>query len=129
MIAFELDKELCARLNQEARPGLEFFPVALGRAEETRTLYEAIAPMCYSLYEPNERLLRLYQNFEVAYLKATSQVDTVSLDTFAEQNEIRSVDFVKIDIQGAELDVFQGGGILSRMSWLWCPRWSLSSTT
>jgi len=109
VIAFELDRELCERLNAEARPGLEFFPVALGRTEETRTLYETVAPMCYSLYEPNERLIRLYQNFEVAYLKGTSEVQTVSLDTFTAQHGIASVDFVKIDIQGAELDVFQGG--------------------
>lgn len=109
VIAFELDRELCERLNADARPGLEFFPVALGRTEETRTLYETRAPMCYSLYEPNEKLISLYQNFEVAYLKATSEVDTVSLDTFTTRNDIKSVDFMKIDIQGAELDVFQGG--------------------
>lgn len=109
VIAFELDRELCERLNAEARPGLEFFPVALGRTEETRTLYETVAPMCYSLYEPNERLLRLYQNFEVAYLKSTSQIDTVSLDAFAARHDVHSVDFVKIDVQGAELDIFEGG--------------------
>jgi len=110
VIAFELDRELCERLNAEARPGLEFFPVALGRTEETRTLYETVAPMCYSLYEPNERLIRLYQNLEVAYLKSTSELQTVSLDDFTARHGIESVDFVKIDIQGAELEVFQGGG-------------------
>ena len=50
--AFELDEGLCRELNQNARQGLQYFPVALGRTEETRTLYETAHPMCSSLYRP-----------------------------------------------------------------------------
>lgn len=109
IIAFEVDKELCERLNKTSKPGIKFFPTALGRTEETRTFYETRHPMCCSLYEPNERLISLYNNFEVAYLKSVGSIETVSMDNFALQNNIQSVDFIKIDIQGAELDVFQGG--------------------
>jgi hypothetical protein len=65
--------------------------------------------MCCSLYQPNEELISLYNNFEVAYLKKSSNIDTVSLNHFARENQISNVDFIKIDIQGAELDVFKGG--------------------
>jgi len=121
IIAFEVDKELCEKLNKTSRPGLKFFATALGRTEETRKFYETRHPMCCSLYEPNERLISLYNNFEVAYLKSVGSIETVSLDHFATQNNIESVDFIKIDIQGAELDVFQGGrSVLSQMVAMVC---------
>jgi FkbM family methyltransferase len=109
VIAFELDKQLCAELNRTSRRGMRFFPVALGRTEETRPLYETVHPMCTSLYRPNEPLLDCYNNLHVAKLKSISSVETVSLDRFTADREISHVDFIKIDIQGAELDVFQGG--------------------
>ncbi|MFZ2160920.1 MAG: FkbM family methyltransferase [Sideroxyarcus sp.] len=109
ILAFEVEKDLCERLNKTSKPGIKTFPIALGRTEETRTFYETRHPMCCSLYRPNERLISLYNNFEVAYLKSAGSIETVSLDYFTKQNNIGSVDFIKIDIQGAELEVFQGG--------------------
>ena len=109
LIAFELDKQLCADLNRKSPRGMRYFPVALGRTEETRPLYETVHPMCTSLYRPNEPLLDCYNNLHVAKLKSISSVETVSLDRFTADHEIRDVDFIKIDIQGTELDVFQGG--------------------
>lgn len=109
VIAFEIDAALCEELNKKARHGLRFHPVALGRTEESRAFYETVHPMCCSLYQPNEELLELYNNLGVAMLQSTTSVDTVSLDYFASNNDIVSIDFIKIDIQGAELDVFRGG--------------------
>ena len=109
IIAFEVEKNLCEKLNQKAKKGLRYFPVALGRAEERRPFYVTNHPMCCSLYKPNEKLISLYNNMEVAMLKAVESIETVSLDYFAKENNIESVDFIKIDIQGGELDVFQGG--------------------
>ena len=47
---------------------------------------------------------------EVAMLKSVSSIETCSIDHFTQANDIESVDFIKIDIQGAELDAFQGAG-------------------
>jgi FkbM family methyltransferase len=109
IIAFELDKELCAELNRTSPQGLRYFPVALGRTEETRPLYETVHPMCTSLYRPNEALLDCYNNLEVAKLRSISSVETVSLDWFTSNHGISGVDFIKIDVQGASLEIFQGG--------------------
>jgi FkbM family methyltransferase len=109
VIAFEVDPELCENLNKKAPKGLKYYPVALGRAEERRRFYQTVHPMCSSLYKPNEKLLGRYNNLEVAMLKSTGSLDTVSLDYFVRKNDIESVDFIKIDIQGAELEVFEGG--------------------
>lgn len=109
IIAFELDQALCEDLNRKAKRGITFHPVALGRTEEERPLYETRHPMCTSLYRPNEPLLERYMNLDVAMLKSVGSVRTVSLDRFAVDAGLTDVDFVKIDVQGASLDVFQGG--------------------
>lgn len=109
IISFEVDEAVCADMNKKAPAGVRYYPVALGFRNERKAFYETMHPMCCSLYRPNEELLRLYNNFEVAYLKNTTEIDTVSLDYFTEKYEIGAIDFIKIDIQGAELDVFKGG--------------------
>lgn len=107
--AFEVDPDLCARLNKSAADGIAYHPVALGRREEERPFYMTRHPMCASLYSPNERLIERYNNMEVSMLKYAGTIRTVSMDYFVANNNIGPIDFVKIDIQGAELDVFQGG--------------------
>jgi FkbM family methyltransferase len=109
VVGFEVDPEVCDGLNRDADGSLQFYPVALGRAEEERTFYRTVHPMCASLYEPDADLLARYQNMEVSQLKNTSKIKTMGLDQFVRENSIGTVDFIKIDIQGAELDVFQGG--------------------
>jgi FkbM family methyltransferase len=109
IIAFEPDEALCEAQNKISRTGVTFYPIALGRTEEQRDFYVTEHPMCSSLYPPNEALLLRYNNMEVARLKEVTSVSTVSLDGFVSSQAIGAVDFIKIDIQGAELEVFQGG--------------------
>jgi FkbM family methyltransferase len=50
-----------------------------------------------------------------ALVKAPSgQVETIMLDTYAAANDIQSVDFLKIDVEGAEFGVVKGADILIR---------------
>jgi len=107
--AFEVDPEVCKRLNDKGIDGVVYHPVALGRREEERSFYVTNHPVCASLYKPNERLIERFHNMEVAMLKSVTSIKTISMDYFTRTNNIGPVDFVKIDIQGAELDVFQGG--------------------
>lgn len=65
--------------------------------------------MCCSLYEPNDSLNSLYNNLEVAYLASQSTIETINLDFFAQEYGVDAIDFIKIDVQGAELDIFKGG--------------------
>lgn len=106
--AFELESKLCDELNRTAPAGKIYHPIALGVRGEERLLFETNHPMCTSLYRPNRELLLRYNAMEVSLLKSVSRVQTVSLDEFAATTSL-SPDFIKIDIQGAELDVFKGG--------------------
>ena len=109
IFAFEVDPILCKELNRKATVGIHHYPYALGKTEEERTFYDTQHPMCSSLYKPNEALLDIFQNLEVSKLKQTFTIQTISIDHFAAANNIGPVDFIKIDIRGAELDVFEGG--------------------
>ena len=107
--AVELDPDLCDTLNDAAAVGLRYYPCALGRADETRTLYETVHPLCASLYEPDERYADTFSALDVMRVRAKRELRTRSLDAFTREHEIGPIDFIKMDIQGAELDVLQGG--------------------
>ncbi len=105
----ELDPKLCDELNSEAHARVRYYPAAIGKTAEKRPLYETAHPMCSSLYPPDERYADLYGTLDVMRLKTTSEITTVSLDEFARANALEPVDFIKIDVQGAELEIFEGG--------------------
>ena len=107
--ALEIDPAVCEKLNGDARPGVRYYPCALGKTSETRPLYETTYSICTSLYPPDERYIEAFNNLSVMELKRVSEVETVDLDTFIRGHGLGALDFVKMDIQGAELDVLQGG--------------------
>ena len=108
IIGFEVDKNICKKMNSVSKIGVKYFPFAIGKKKEIRKFYETNHPMCSSLYKPNHNLLSLYNNMEISFLKEESEIETIDLDTFVSENKIGNVDFLKIDVQGAELDIFKG---------------------
>lgn len=117
--AFELDELQCDQWNQCAPEGLRYYATALGSKNEVRPIYETQSSMCTSLYRPNAPLLAAFNRLDVVALKHETQVKTISLDQFIDDNNIGSIDFIKIDVQGAEYDIFKGGGrALSTVSFL-----------
>ncbi|MDB9750804.1 FkbM family methyltransferase [Candidatus Pelagibacter ubique] len=109
IIGFEIEKAVCEKMNSQSLKGVKYYPHALGKANEKRKLYITQHPMCCSLYKPNEEFIKLYNNFEIAYLKKETEIDTISLDYFIDKHDVGNIDFIKIDVQGAELDIFKGG--------------------
>lgn len=117
VVAFEFDPAECEQFNAQSPPEVRFYPYALGSDNETRPLYITKAPMCCSLYKPNHDVLQRFQAMDVAQLQRTTEIQTVTLDHVARVEQIGRVDLIKIDIQGAELDVFRGGtGTLTGVS-------------
>lgn len=105
--AFEPDEALCEQLNNRCRKGIHYHPHALAGENRRQSFYQTNNPMCSSLYRPNEALLKRYNNMQVSMLKEVNTIDTMTLDHFINTQNTGSVDFIKIDIQGAELDVFK----------------------
>jgi hypothetical protein len=82
---FEPGVEALAKLNASAKPGHHYLP---------------------SLFEPNMELLSKFQHLaELTLVQKTHAVETRRLDDIP---EVEGTDFLKTDVQGAELMVFQG---------------------
>ena len=74
-------------MNSKASKGIKYYACALGEKNEKKRLYNTKNPMCTSLYKPNEKLIRLYNNLDVAYLKNETEVETIALDAFIKKKQ------------------------------------------
>jgi FkbM family methyltransferase len=96
-----LQKLIDAKSKQE-----RYLPYVVGDGSE-RTLNICFAEGMTSLLKPNKKILEIFQPFE-GWGEVVSQhkVLTKTLDSI---EEIEELDYLKIDIQGGELDVFRHG--------------------
>jgi FkbM family methyltransferase len=105
MIGFEPIEAECAKLNAKHGPPHTFLPCAIGDGS-VRTFHICSMPWTSSLYPPNTPLLALFQNLEnLTRVVRTQEVQTVRLD---DVEQARDADYLKLDVQGAELDVLRG---------------------
>lgn len=111
---FDADADACEEAEAElATRGINWtekhIPLALGKFRGEATLYVTKAPMCSSLYEPDEKFLSRFADLpELVNTDFTIEIETTTLDTFCQEEGIDSIDFLQIDVQGADLDVLQG---------------------
>jgi FkbM family methyltransferase len=109
VIGFEPEPHEFEKLNARADQRHVYLPYFVGNGRPGifhRCRYNG----CSSLYKPNAQLIDLFTsigaskngNFEVL---GTTEVATKRLDDI---EEIHACDFLKIDVQGAELDVLEG---------------------
>lgn len=109
LIGFEPNPEEFQRLSQAAGADRKYYPYLIGRGGRQR-FYQTAYPGCSSLYPPNDALINLFTaissekdgNFEVL---GTHEVDTFAMDNIV---DLPPVDYLKIDVQGAEFDVLAG---------------------
>ncbi len=108
VVGFEPDSQAHAKLCEiyADNPSYRYLPYFVGKGGPA-TFYETNWFMTGSLYKPNKPLLdAFFQLADVVQLVAEHPVSTVRLDDL---DDLGTVDMVKIDVQGAELDVFKGG--------------------
>jgi FkbM family methyltransferase len=104
IFGFEPNQQACEQLNREYGTPHRFFPFFVGDGGPA-IFHETNCTPTGSLYEPNSRLLEKFQNLaEVVTPVATHAVNTTRLDDIA---DIGDIDFIKIDVQGSELVVFE----------------------
>ncbi len=105
VLGFECVKAECERLNAMKRATHTYLPYAIGDGRE-RTFHECNFPMTSSLYEPNTELLAKFQNLEnLTQVVRKESIQTHRLDDLPEAQD---ADFLKLDVQGAEVDVLNG---------------------
>lgn len=112
---FEADADECKRMNQNLkerniRHQEKHIPIALSNTQGKSQLYVTKEKMCSSLYEPNHSYVSRFRNFlpEFLTLDYVSEIETTTLDSFCASELIDTIDFLQVDVQGAELNIFQG---------------------
>ncbi len=86
------------------KTGLPYHRIALSKAKGKR-VFHSNNSTGDSFYPENTKL-------SGAFGWQEKEVETADLDTFAVQNHLPSPDWIKLDVQGAELDVLAGGKFL-----------------
>ena len=118
---FDADTEECEKLiTKETQSHITYkiIPFCISDKEKTNCkFYICQRGGCNSLYEPNidfvKRLKHIQSNevcshFENIKVKEEILLETITLDSWAEKENISSIDFIKLDLQGAELDALTG---------------------
>jgi FkbM family methyltransferase len=109
---FDPDPEECARLNKEAEARGDtttvYVPAALGAANGPATLHVTEEPACSSLYPPLASLASGIPELACITEKALAAINVTTLDEWCRANGVDRVDAIKLDVQGAELDVLRG---------------------
>lgn len=118
---FDADADACEAANAELESRQinwkeQHIPLAVAETTGESTLYVTKHPACSSLYPPNESFLARFDNLEVMELDFTVEIETTTLDQFCLQEEIAAVDFLQIDVQGADLQVLRGADRLVKQS-------------
>jgi len=107
-IGFEPDRKECEKLNKNFDSNKHIYPVALGKEKERKTFYKTIFPDAAGLYQPNEQYYNRFFDFLNLRVVGTEGIETVDLDSVVKENDIKYVDYIKVDVEGAELDVLEG---------------------
>jgi FkbM family methyltransferase len=109
-LGFEPDGEECRALIANSRSSrVEYVPVGLSAGIEERTLHLTREPGCSSIFPPNQSLLSKYFLSERWDVQRKIPIKTVPLAMILDQRGIVA-DALKIDVQGAALQVLQGTG-------------------
>lgn len=106
---FEPDEAECRRLAADAPPNLNYIPRALGRARGRQTLYHTALADSAGLYKTRMEYFGRLLNRDNGVIVRETEVDVVSLDEAMVEFNVPEVDFIKLDIEGAELEVLDGG--------------------
>lgn len=105
LVGFEPHAESLAALNAAKGPHETYLPYAVGDGK-IHTLKIGRVPGMSSLFEPNPAVMNLFHLFPYwSKVVSTTDVKTVRLDDIP---ETIGTDFIKIDIQGAELMALSG---------------------
>jgi FkbM family methyltransferase len=85
------------------------FPYALLNEKKNVSLHLTKSPVCSSLFKPNIEFLKNYPNVERFDVEKVVMIEATTLDILNNEKILGQIDFIKIDVQGAELDILKGG--------------------
>jgi FkbM family methyltransferase len=109
VVAVELDREECVRLNSTGQRPMVVLPVALWHKSGNNGLHVCRTLGSSSFYLPEDRFLHRFPSPERFDVIDSREVAVERLDDILKRACPHNVDFIKLDVQGAEKGVIEGG--------------------
>ena len=107
---FEPDEEECARLNVLSGPNVKYIAAALGKAPAEMTLYETRITASTGLYKTNMGFFSRLLNRDNADVLKERRIHVTTLEEALSRFNVKKIDFIKLDVEGSELDILLGAG-------------------
>ncbi|MBU1026761.1 MAG: FkbM family methyltransferase, partial [Candidatus Margulisbacteria bacterium] len=104
-VCFEPDKRSAGSVTESNSIN---FPIALSDTKGRKELYLTPFPDASSLYPLNAVRLDDYANFEAHKIISSTEIDVDTLDNCLLTQPGLALDFIKLDVEGADLDVLKG---------------------
>lgn len=108
LFCFEPEETECQRLAAQAPAHITYIPLAIAKASGRATLYEAKLAASTGLYRTNMDYFGRLLNRDNGVTVAEHDVEVHTLDEVLARYGNPAVNFVKLDVEGAELDVLEG---------------------
>jgi FkbM family methyltransferase len=120
---FEPDKEECHRLNESQTSNsvlgsVRYFPVALGSENNRRHLHLTAHRGASSMLKPITQMGQKFSRPRYTTVEKIVEIETVPLDTFLKAENLHDISFMKIDVEGLELEIMQSASELLSSSLL-----------
>jgi FkbM family methyltransferase len=106
--AFEPDQEECARLNRDEGKIAEYIPIAVASTAGELPFYVTRDPFCSSLLVPIGQLTEERPRLAGMRIRHTATITTDTLDHWRRERRVDHLDYLKLDVQGAELAILEG---------------------
>ena len=109
IFCFEPDEAECIRLNADGPENVTYIPTALGEKTGPETIYEARLKYSSGLYETRMDYFKRFVNWRNGEIVGSQVIHVKSLQDAMRDHAIPPFDFIKLDAEGAELDILKGG--------------------
>jgi len=109
VVSFEPDKQEFEFLLRTKRENDRVYSCALSKESGNALLNLTKSRACSSIYKPNFKFLEDFPESERYIIEDTVSIKTSSLDDLYGNRGLGDIDFIKIDVQGSELDILEGG--------------------
>ena len=95
------------RAKKSSSPNIIFHNKGLFSSDDEKKIFLTQMPDASSLYEPNKNFLDKFLNANASDIGNEEKIKLTTLDSVFNKNE--KIDFLKVDVEGADLEVIRGG--------------------
>lgn len=109
LVGFEPDEKECEKLNEATPANETYYPFALSEIEGKKSFYRTHSAGNCTFYRPRKNYLNQFVPGDQYAVENIVDMPVTTLDTFLKERKLKPPDFLKMDVEGSELDILKGG--------------------